>query len=117
MQQDNEKGVVLMIQKSMRVAVIVLMACGASFAADQTWTGQISTGMCGTAHMDRKCIENCVKSGEKYVLVSKGRVHEIQNQDFSDLVKHVGHIVKLTGTLGPDGKTVTVSKVEMGTAR
>ena len=106
-----------MIQNSVRGALIVLIACGASLAADQSWTGQISTGMCGTAHMDKKCIENCVKAGEKYVLVSKGRVHEIQNQDFGDLGKHVGHIVKLTGTLGPDGKTVTVSQVEMGSAR
>ena len=105
-----------MMQRSFRIALTVLMACGASFA-EQTWTGWISTSMCGTAHMDNKCIQNCVKAGEKYVFVSKGKVREIQNQDFGDLEKHAGHTVKLTGTLGPDGKTVTVSKVEMGSAR
>lgn len=105
-----------MIQQKIRVALFAVMACGASFAADQSWTGQISTGMCGTARMDRKCVENCVKAGEKYVFVSKGRVHEIQNQDFGDLGKHIGEVVKLTGTLGSDGKSVTVSKVEMRSA-
>jgi hypothetical protein len=79
MQFGKASEVVFMIQNSLRVALIVLLAGGASFAADQSWTGQISTGMCGTAHLDKKCIENCVKAGEKYVLVSKGRVHEIQN--------------------------------------
>ena len=102
-----------MMQRGFRVALTVLIACGVSFAAEQTWTGQISTSMCGTAHMDSRCIQNCVKAGEKYVFVSKGKVREIRNQDFGDLEKHAGHTVKLTGTLGPDGKTVTVSKVEM----
>jgi hypothetical protein len=67
--------------------------------------------------MEKKCIQNCVRAGEKYVFVSKGKVLEIQNQDFADLETHAGHTVKLTGTLGSDGKAVTVSKVEMGSAR
>lgn len=105
-----------MINRGFRVAVVLLVACGATFA-DQTWTGWISTAMCGMAHMDNKCIQNCVKASEKYVFVSKGRVREIQNQDFAELDKHAGHNVKLTGTLGADGKTVMVSKVEMVSAR
>ena len=67
--------------------------------------------------MDAKCIQNCIKAGEKYVFVSKGQIHQIQNQDFSELEKHAGHPVKLTGTLAPDGKAVIVSKVEMSKAR
>jgi hypothetical protein len=35
------------------------------------------------------------------------------NQDLGDLTKHAGHSVKLTGDLGSDGETITVSKVEM----
>ena len=104
-----------MIQRGFRIVLTALIACGASFA-EQTWTGRISTRMCGTAHMDNKCVLNCVKAGEKYVFVSKGKVREIQNQDFGDLEKHAGHTVKLTGTLSSDGK-VTVSKVEMAPAR
>ena len=105
-----------MMQRGFRVALTVLIACGVSFA-EQAWTGWISTSMCGMAHMEKKCIQNCVKAGEKYVFVSKGKVLEIQNQDFADLENHAGHAVKLTGTLGSDGKTVTVSKVQMGSAR
>lgn len=101
------------MQQHFRMALMALIACGVSFA-EQTWTGSISTGMCGMAHMDSKCVQNCVKAGEKYVFVSKGKVLAIQNQDFADLDKHAGHIVKLTGTLGSDGKTVIVSKVGMG---
>ena len=105
-----------MMQRGFRVGLTVLIACGVGFAAEQTWTGQISTSMCGTAHMDSKCIQNCVKAGEKYVFVSRGKVREIRNQDFGDLEKHAGDTVKLTGALGPDGKTVTVSKIEMVSA-
>ena len=101
-----------MLKQISWVALIGMIACVSSFA--ETWTGSISTSMCGMAHMDSKCVQNCVKAGEKYVFVSKGKVLAIQNQDFSDLEKHAGHTVKLTGSMGSDGKTVTVSKVEMG---
>ncbi len=104
-----------MMQRGFRIALMALLACGA-LLAEQTWTGRISANMCGTAHMDSQCIRNCIKAGEKYVFVTKGKVREIQNQDFGDLEKHAGHTVKLTGTLGSDGKTVTVSKVEMVSA-
>jgi|GEM_PF-3196626 len=81
----------------------------------QTWTGQITTRMCkkiGTA-MGHDCIMNCAKAGEKFVLFTKGQVLEISNQEFSDLKENAGHSVKLTGQLAADGKTVTVTKIEM----
>ena len=105
-----------MIRQMVRVVLTALIVCGASFAA-QTWAGEITASMCGKSHMDSKCIQNCIKAGEKYVFVSKGRILEIQNQDFGELEKHAGHNVKLTGTLGSDGQTVTVSKVEMVSAK
>ena len=104
------------MKQTLRILLTAWITCGASFAA-QTWAGEITAGMCGKSHMDAKCIQNCIKAGEKYVFVTKGQIHEIQNQDFADLEKHAGHPVKLTGTLGPDGKSVTVSKVEMSTNR
>jgi hypothetical protein len=108
-----------MTQRGARVALTVLIACGTSFAADKTWTGQISSSMCNAAHniMDHDCISSCIKAGAKYVFVSKGQVREIRNQEFGDLEKHAGHAVKLTGSLSSDGKAVTVSKVEMVSAR
>jgi hypothetical protein len=47
------------------------------------------------------------------VFVSEGKVYPIANQNLPDLTKHAGHTVKLTGDLGSDGKTITVSRVEM----
>lgn len=105
------------MQRGFQVVLAVLIACGTAFAAEQTWTGQISSSMCGTTHMSKGCIRNCVKAGEKYGFVSKGKAREIKNQDFGGLEKYAGDTVKLTGTLSPDGKTVTVSKVELVSAR
>ena len=97
------------------VALMAFLACGLSFAAEKTWTGSISSSMCNAAHnvMDHDCIMNCIKAGAKYVFVSEGQVYEIQNQDNSDLEKYAGQKVKLTGGVGSDGKSITVTKVEM----
>ncbi len=82
---------------------------------EKNWTGEITTAMCKKAggSMGHDCILNCVRAGEKFVFISKGQVHEIANQDFTDLTVHAGHQVKLTGHYGPDGKTITATKVEM----
>ena len=103
-----------MKRQLLRIITTALIACGAIFGAGQTWTGQITSSMCSSGHgMGHDCIMNCIKAGEKYVFVNKGLVHQIQNQDFADLEKHAGHTVKLTGEVGPDGKTITVTKVTM----
>jgi hypothetical protein len=59
------------------------------------------------------CTLACVKNGSKFVFVSEGKVYPIANQDLGDLRTHAGHDVKVTGNLSSDGKTITVSKVEM----
>ena len=104
------------MKPTLRILIAAWITCGASFAA-QTWAGEITAGMCGKSHMAAQCIQNCIKAGEKYVFVSKGKIHEIQNQDFAELEKHVGHPVSLTPTLSSDGKSVTVSKIEMSSTR
>lgn len=96
------------------ITLALLISCGASFAAEQTWSGEITSSMCTSGHaMGHDCILNCIKAGEKYVFVTKGQVRKINNQDFSDLEKHAGHTVKLTGNFSSDGKTITVTKVAM----
>ena len=107
------------------IKTLVLFSVGlaSAWAADQTWTGQISDNMCGADHsamaqqgrkMDpHECTLVCVKGGGKYVFLSEGKVFEVTNQNFSDLSAHAGHPVKLTGNLDSDGKAVTVSKIEM----
>jgi hypothetical protein len=92
-----------------------------AFAAEKTWTGAISDSKCGAKHMtgaehgakmsDRDCTEACIKGGAKYVFVSKGKVYNIDNQDYAGLPEHAGHTVKLTGEM--TGDTIKVSNIVM----
>jgi hypothetical protein len=107
----------------LKLFVLLSLSLISALAADQTWTGQISDDMCGADHSamaqqgkkldPHECTLVCVKGGGKFVLVSEGKVFSIANQDFADLTKHAGHTVKVTGSLGSDGKTITVSKLDM----
>ena len=102
---------------------IALMAglAGFAFAADQTWTGQVSDSMCGASHVkmitghpgmsERDCALACVKGGGKYVFVSDGKVYNIANQSLALLQTHAGHTVRLTGEM--KGDTITVSDIAM----
>ena len=105
----------------MRVLAAVAFLTGtAAFPA--TWTGKISDSMCGASHKkmaehgtakmtDRDCTQACVKNGGKYVFVSKGKVCNVDNQDYAGLAEHAGHTVKLTGEM--KGDSITVSDIEM----
>ena len=108
----------------MKIALNVLTAIallgGSAFAAEKTWVGSISDSKCGAKHMagehgakmsNRDCTEACVKGGAKYVFASKGKVYNIDNQDYAGLAEHAGHTVKLTGEM--TGDTIKVSNVAM----
>lgn len=103
----------------MKLAFSLFLLSLPGLAAQQTWTGQISDSMCGANHAGmgdmgknpKDCTAACVKGGAKYVFVANGKAFEIANQGFGDLTKHAGQTVKLTGDLGSDGKTITVSKL------
>jgi hypothetical protein len=102
-------------------AAALLLASSTSFAAEQTWKGQISDSACGAKHEeaaegqgkmpDRECTEACVRGGSKYVLVVDGKVLQIANQDNKDLATHAGHSVTVTGEMS--GQAITVSKIAM----
>lgn len=108
----------------MWVGLFVAMTSFA-FAADKTWTGQISDSMCGASHAksiaahpgakmtDAECTAACVKAGAKYVFVMNGKVYDIANQQFADLSKEGGHTVRLTGEM--NGNTITISKLATST--
>lgn len=100
--------------------VFVWIGAGTTFAAEQTWTGEISDALCGASHKamaqqvnytDRECAVACTDSGGKFVLVTEGKVLEIANQDFAELKLHAAHTVKLTGE--QKGGAIVVSKIEM----
>ena len=102
------------------VGICLFLGSVSGFAAEQTWSGQISDSMCNADHQAmaqdgkkvdaRECTLACTKGGAKYVFVSDGKVYGISNQDFASLVTHVGHTVKLTGELDADKKAIRVSK-------
>ena len=106
-----------------------LLLCGSlgAFAADKTITGQITDTMCGASHQKmahgaqkmsaHDCTLACVKNGSKYAVVSRGKVYEVSNQDAAGLSEHAGHTVKVTGEVSADGKSITVSKIEMAAAK
>ena len=102
------------------VAMTALLGLSA-FAAEKTWTGSISDSKCGAKHAaggehgvkmsNRECTEACVKGGAKYVFVSKGKVYNVDNQDYAGLAEHAGHTVKLTGEM--TGDSIKVSNIVM----
>ena len=66
-----------------KFAFLALFAACA-FAGE--WKGTISDAKCGAAHTDAseksmKCVNGCVKGGQKAVFVSDGKVMQIANQD------------------------------------
>jgi len=111
---------VFKVKNLIRILVTGAFMTGTAAIA-ATWTGQISDSMCGAHHKTmaehgkklsaRDCTEACVKNGGKYVFVSKGKVHNIENQDFAGLTEHAGHTVNLTGEM--NGDSIKVSNLEM----
>ena len=95
-----------------KIALVFSLFAVGAFA--ETLQGTISDAKCGKAHADAseksmKCVQGCVKGGQKAVLVSEGKVYQIENQDA--VAEHLGHKVTVTGKV--DGDKVTVEKVTM----
>jgi len=96
----------------------VLIALGSASMYGASWTGEISDSACGTSHAkmmaehknlktDKDCTLACVKAGSKYVLVSDGKVYQIENQSLPALQQRAGQMVAVTGDLKGDSITVT----------
>jgi len=99
--------------------VAALFLAAAAGGAEQSWTGVVGDSMCGASHTmdgggnemsDAACVISCVKSGEKYVLVSDGRSLEIANQDFTGLASAAGTQVRLWGD--GEGGRIRVTRIE-----
>ena len=98
------------------IAVMLLFVSG----SQQTWTGEISDGLCRAEHMplsegdpilpSPECVRICHRSDYKYVFVLGDKVYEITNQDNPDLDKFAGQSVKVTGEL--KGEAISISRIE-----
>jgi hypothetical protein len=96
----------------MKTLAITALFAACAFAAE--YKGTISDAKCAANHADAseksmKCVNACVKGGQKAVLVSDGKVMQIANQDA--VAEHLGHKVTVTGKLS--GDTITVEDVKM----
>ncbi len=83
-----------------------------------SWTGTVSDSHCGAKHAEASdaaagCVGSCVKGGAKYILVSEGKVYELDAQD--KFAAHAGKSVKVTGEL--KGTAITVASVEAAAAK
>jgi hypothetical protein len=97
-----------------KIALLVfafLVFGGLSLAAAKTITGTVSDSHCGVKHATASeaaahCVEHCVSSGNSsYVLVSNGKVYQLDAQDkFKGLG---GKTVTVKGTVKGDSITVT----------
>jgi len=96
---------------TMVVLTLVVVGC-LGWAQNKTFTGTVSDEHCGAKHARasaaaESCVEKCVSGGAKYVLVSHGKVYQVDDQDkFKGLG---GKSVKVSGSLSDD--TITVADV------
>jgi hypothetical protein len=96
---------------AMVVLTLVVFGC-LGWAQNKTFTGTVSDEHCGAKHAKASaaaedCVEKCVSGGAKYVLVSHGKVYQVDDQDkFKGLG---GKSVKVSGSLS--GDTITVADV------
>jgi hypothetical protein len=95
--------------KKIALLVFAVLVFGSlSFAGGKTITGVVSDSHCGAKHStagNAECIEHCVSGGATYILVSNGKVYQLDAQDkFKGLG---GKEVTVTGKIKGDSIAVT----------
>jgi len=102
------------------VSVLALLALAClAWGADKEWTGVISDSHCGLKHATASdeaaaCVTSCVTGGAKYVLVSGGKLYQLDPQNKIDS-KLAGRDAKVTGTMS--GGTITVTSAVAAPAK
>lgn len=101
------------MRKGILLVAAVLLAATMSWAGSASLTGTVSDSHCGVKHAAASdaaagCVGSCVKGGAKYVLVSDGKVYELDAQD--KFAAFAGKSVKVTGEL--KGTAIAVASVE-----
>lgn len=98
------------MKKLWMLALTMLVFGGLSLASAKTITGVVSDSHCGAKHStagSAGCVEGCVSKGASYVLVSKGKVYQLDAQDkFKGLG---GKEVNVKGSVS--GDSIKVSSV------
>lgn len=93
---------------------LLMPALHLAYAASQTFTGVISDSMCKKKHMmpgktDAQCVEECVKAGASYVLVSGDKVYTLSAKK-GLIAPFAGKKVQVQGNL--QGASITVTAIK-----
>ena len=102
-----------MLKKCVVLASALFAFWSLALAGEGTWTGVVSDDHCNAKHSAAgdaaaECVTKCVSGGAKFVLVSGGKVYQLEPQDkFAGLG---GKAVKVTGM--EDGGTIAAASVE-----
>ncbi len=107
------------MSRKLTMAVLALLVFGCiAWGAEKSWKGVVSDSHCLAKHATASdeaaaCVAKCVSGGAKYVLVSHGKVYQLDPQDKvgADLA---GKEATVTGTMS--GDTITVSSAEAAPA-
>jgi len=102
----------------MRTLFAVALSAGllAAAAGQQTFTGVITDSMCAADHKamnvtpDAKCVQECVKHGSKYALLTGNNVYILSDQQTPE--KFAAQKVKVTGVYYEKTKILRVDKIE-----
>jgi hypothetical protein len=100
--------------KSFGILALLLVFAMSLSASQTTVTGILTDDMCTKKHMmpgkpNADCVRECIKHGAKYVVVSEGKVLELNGKQ-EQLNQLAGKKVKLTGET--KGKTFVVAAIE-----
>ena len=77
--------------------------------------GDISDSHCAADHNmpanPRECTLACIKHGDRYVFVFRGKVLMIAKQNMPELEKYAGEHVRIMGTRTSGGKGITIASI------
>jgi hypothetical protein len=101
------------MKKLVLAAFLASSVCSVAAFAD-TMSGVISDSHCGVKHnaageATEKCVNGCLKGAAKPVLVSDGKVYQLDEASQSKAAALAGKSVNVDGKL--EGDTVTVSSI------
>jgi len=98
-----------MSKKLITLVFSLLVGASMAYGAGKPIFGTVSDDHCGAKHAAASkeaetCVAKCVTGGAKYVLVSKGKVYQLDAQD--KFAEFAGKRVKVEGTVSADSITV-----------
>jgi hypothetical protein len=107
-----------------RSLLIFALSCGAAFAADKTFSGEIMDSQCAdmashdnmmkgeNAHNAKECTISCVKKGGSYALYDSGakQAYKLDNQ--KKAAAFAGQKVTVTGSLDSGSETLRITSIK-----